>query len=172
VESAVRTYFGRQRGLDAAPTDGAGTDTQQAKAYTSQYQAGEASPAEAALLAGMIASPSGYDPVQNPRRARERRNLVLKDMLQQHMVTRAEYRSAVLSALPSAEQVSPPRPDSSQPYFSTWLTQQLVDRYRAGRVFSGGLTVKTTIDPELQAAGEQAINGRLEGIGPSASLVA
>ena len=39
-------------------------------------------------------------------------------------------------------------------------------------MFSGGLKVKTTLDPELQAAAEQAINGRLGGVGPSASLVA
>ena len=68
--------------------------------------------------------------------------------------------------------MSPPRPESRQPYFTTWLTQQLVDRYKAPAVFSGGLKVQTTLDPELQAAAENAINGRLNGVGPSASLVA
>ena len=44
----------------------------------------------------------------------------------------------------------PPAPDSTQPYFSSWLTQQLVDRYRPGVVFGGGLKIRTTLDPELR----------------------
>ena len=74
--------------------------------------------------------------------------------------------------MPDEDEVDPPATDSEQPYFTSWLTQQLVDRYRAGRVFGGGLKIKTTIDPELQAAAEQAIAGRLAGVGPDASLVA
>ena len=46
------------------------------------------------------------------------------------------------------------------------MTQQLLDRYRAGKVFGGGLKVRTTLDPDLQAAAEQAIDGRLAGVGP------
>jgi penicillin-binding protein 1A len=170
IESAVRTYFGSgdsdtESGLDPAS---ASTDPLQ----TGAHAASDVSPAEAALLAGMIASPSAYDPVQNPRRARQRRNLVLQRMLEQHYITRTEYRDGVRAPLPGEDEVSPPRPDSEQPYFSSWVTQQLVDRYRAGRVFGGGLEITTTIDPELQSAAEQAIAGRLSGVGPSASLVA
>ena len=53
------------------------------------------------------------------------------------------------------------------------LTQQLLDRYHSsGLVFGGGLKVTTSLDSDLQDAAEQAIRGRLAGIGPSASLVA
>jgi penicillin-binding protein 1A len=52
------------------------------------------------------------------------------------------------------------------------MTEHLLDLYSPGVVFGGGLEVKTTIDPELQAAAESAIAGRLAGVGPSASLVA
>ena len=52
------------------------------------------------------------------------------------------------------------------------MTQQLVDKYRAGRVFGGGLKIKTTIDPEIQARPRTAVAGRLAGVGPNASLVA
>ena len=53
------------------------------------------------------------------------------------------------------------------------MTQQLVDRYGPAAVFGGGLKIKTTLDPELQTAAEQAIAGRLaRRAGPSASLVA
>ncbi len=154
VEAAVRTYFGKRPGPGGDPA------------------AQHVEPAEAALLAGMIASPSMYDPVENPRRARERRNQVLERMLEQGMIGRTEYESALRRALPARSEVHPPRPDSKQPYYSSWLTQQLVDRYRPGVVFGGGLRIKTTLDPELQQAAEQAVSGKLAGVGPNASLVA
>ena len=52
------------------------------------------------------------------------------------------------------------------------MTEHLLKLYRPGKVFAGGLKVKTTIDPELQQAAESAIVGRLAGVGPDAALVA
>jgi penicillin-binding protein 1A len=156
IESAMRTYFGGP----------------QTHYDPNERAARNATPDQAALLAGIIASPSAFNPVTNRRAALGRRNLVLKLMLEQHMISLGQYQQAIIQALPSAETVHPPRPDSSQPYFSTWATQQLVDRLGSGRVFGGGLKIKTSLDPDLQAAAEQAINGRLAGVGPSASLVA
>ncbi|HZI91639.1 MAG TPA: transglycosylase domain-containing protein, partial [Thermoleophilaceae bacterium] len=175
VEAAVRTYFGEddpQPSPDSAVQLGASDSQVDADDDLDQRAAQNATPAEAALLAGMIASPSLYDPVQNPRGSETRRNVVLKRMLEQEFLTDAQYREAVAEDVPSEQQVDPPQPDSDQPYFTSWLTQQLVDRYKAPAVFSGGLKVRTTLDPELQAAAEQAIEGRLAGVGPSASLVA
>src|SRR4051794_3907457 len=170
VESAMRTYFGSTElpttGPDGLPQDQSQPHNRQ------QVLARDATPAQSALLAGMIASPSLYDPTDNPRTATKRRNEVLKDMLDQGSLTHQDYLDAVGSALPSKNQITPPRPDSDQPYFSSWLTQQLVDRYRPGLVFGGGLKIKTTIDPELQQSAEQAISSELTGVGPDASLVA
>ena len=177
VESAVRTYFGRNR-VDTPASSGdsaATTDEASADEPTQDVDAREAlsvSPAEAALLAGIIASPTGYDPVQNPRSAKARRDIVLARMLEEKMISRAQYDDSLREALPSEDEVNPPRPDSDQPYYSSWLTQQLVERYGSGRVFGGGLKVKTTLDSELQTAAEKAISGSLSGVGPSASLVA
>jgi penicillin-binding protein 1A len=165
IESAMRTYFGG--GDDQEELEAAGLAPPEP-----DIAARDASPAEAALLAGMIAAPAMYDPVENPRRATARRDAVLKRMLDQQMIDRGQYDEAVATKVPTEDQVHPPSPDSDQPYFSSWLTQQLVDRYRPGVVFGGGLKIKTTLDPELQAAAEQAITGRLGAIGPSASLVA
>jgi penicillin-binding protein 1A len=120
----------------------------------------------------MIASPSAYDPIQNPVDSRERRDLVLRNMLDQGMITEQEYQDGIQEALPTRQTVAPPAINSTQPYFSSWVTQQLVDRYGSGRVFGGGLKVTSSLDPELQAAAEQAIEGRLGTWGPSASLVA
>ncbi|HKN94771.1 MAG TPA: transglycosylase domain-containing protein, partial [Thermoleophilaceae bacterium] len=156
IESAMRTYFGGP----------------QTHYDPNERAAANATPDQAALLAGIIASPSGFNPVTNPRAALARRNLVLRLMLQQRMISPGQYQQGIIQALPSQESVHPPRPDSSQPYFSTWVTQQLVDRLGSGRVFGGGLKIKTSLDPQLQAAAVNAINGRLAGVGPSASLVA
>jgi penicillin-binding protein 1A len=161
VESAVRAYF-RPPVLQPDGTTG----------YSNGDQAADVTPAEAALLAGMIASPSLYDPVENPRHSTARRNLVLGRMLDQKFITHAQYREALATKVPAEANINPPALDSSQPFFSSWLTQQLVDRYRPGVVFGGGLKIKTTIDTDLQRAAEQAIAGRLTGYGPSASLVA
>ena len=156
VESAVRTYFG-------------GADR---KYEQNERVARSVSPDQAAMLAAMIASPSQYDPVQNPQAAYKRRNLVLQRMRDQNMISPAQYETAIKQTIPSEEDLNQPKPDSNEPYFSTWVTQQLVDRYGAGQVFGGGLEITTTLDVPLQKAAEQAIFGRLNGVGPTASLVA
>jgi penicillin-binding protein 1A len=178
IESAVRTYFGS--GDPPSEREGA-VDT--GVSYTPPVAPDEqpdpdareslnVAPHEAALLAGMISSPSMYDPVQHPRAALERRNLVLQKMLDMHTITQSQYDVAVRQSLPSEDDINPPKIESQQPYFTSWMTEHLLDRYRAGKVFAGGLKVRTTLDPDLQNAAERAIVGRLSGVGPDAALVA
>jgi penicillin-binding protein 1A len=158
IESAARTYFGGSQS--------GGYDPHAAKA------ASNLAPWQAAYLAGMIASPSAYDPVQHPVASHNRMNLVLLQMLEQRLITRAQYDQQ-RNFYVNPKNVRPPQPDSRVPYFSSWVTQQLLDRYRStGLVFGGGLKVTTSLDSDLQDAAEQAIRGRLGGIGPTASLVA
>ena len=178
IEAAVRTYFGD----GDEPAEQKGAETSSGVQYTpapepdtddpNRRLAQDVTPAEAALLAGLIASPSLYDPLENPQNATERRNLVLQRMYDQRMITRAQYQDAIRQSIPDEDEVDPPDSESKQPYFTSWMTQQLVDRYGAGLVFGGGMKIKTTIDPQLQAAAEQAVAGRLAGVGPDASLVA
>jgi penicillin-binding protein 1A len=178
VEAAVRTYFGE----GDEPEELSGADESAGVTYPEdpldpapdpdRRESNDVTPAEAALLAGMISSPSMYDPVENPTRAAERRNLVLSRMLEQDMITEAQYAEAIRTTVPDEDEVDPPDADSDQPYFTSWMTEHLLDLYSPGVVFGGGLKVKTTIDPELQGAAESAIAGRLAGVGPSASLVA
>jgi penicillin-binding protein 1A len=174
IESAARTYFGKDRGFvpETAETS-ANLGQDESQEFDADRRVAQSlDPAEAALLAGIIASPSMYDPIENPRAAKARRDLVLQRMLEQGMIDRGEYDNAVRQAVPERSDIQPPRPDSREPYFTTWVTQQLVDRYRPGLVFGGGLRITTTLDPQLQTAAEQAISQRLAGVGPSASLVA
>jgi penicillin-binding protein 1A len=156
VESAARVYFGWNH-----------PDCEQAG-----HCAAVLEPAEAALLAGMIASPSAYSPVQSPAAALERRNLVLQRMREQYLLAPSEYGKAVHEALPPRDRIAPPRKVSKAPYFSAWVEDQLVDRYGTGNTFGGGLKIRTTLDLDYQEAAVQAISGRLAGAGPSAALVA
>ena len=82
----MRTYFGGQNRVYAQ----------------NERIAKEATPAQAAMIAAMIASPSAYDPIQNPIDARERRDLVLHNMLDQNMITQTEYGTAIEEAIPAA----------------------------------------------------------------------
>ena len=60
----------------------------------------------------------------------------------------------------------PPRGRRSTPYFTTWIAQQVVDRFGAGEAFGGGLQIRTTLDPTSSRRPEQAISQRLTGVGP------
>ncbi len=175
IEAAVRTYFGSATTTATIdPVTGAvvPAETIDPASGADEAAALNVSPAQAALLAGIIASPSMYDPVQNPKDSKARRNIVLQRMLDEEMITRADYEEGIREEVPDENDIQPPQPHSNQPYFTTWLTQQLVDRYGPGAVFGGGLDVTSTLDPELQSAAEQAVSGRLGAIGPAASLVA
>jgi penicillin-binding protein 1A len=161
VESAARTYFGNQ-------PDHLDCGTAHHKLCVTQLK-----PEEAALLAGVVANPSAYDPVAHPAAAERRRNLVLKSMLDQGLLPRLEYYTAIREALPAAVDVKPPTASSKAPYFTTWVRQQLVDKFGARRAFEGGLKIRTTLDLDLQDAAEDAVKKYLpDSTWPSAALVA
>ena len=129
--------------------------------------------AEAALLAGIPSDPSQYDPVANPRAARERRDVVLKALLDQGDLTRAQYLNASRAKLPRPDDIHLSGQRGPAPYFTNYVEQQLIDRYGSGRVFGGGLHVKSTIDLNVQRFARQSITKWLtKPDGPSAALVA
>lgn len=165
IEAAAQTYFGQEP---------AHRDCGLPK-YPLCLQ--ELKPAEAALLAGIIQSPTEYNPVTDPTAARERRDVVLAQMREQRYLTRRQYEEGTVQPLPSPQEIDPP----SQPlvdgidtgYFDGWVGPQVIARYGAERAYYGGLQIHTTLDLGLQRAAEQAIAGYLPGPeGPTAALVA
>jgi penicillin-binding protein 1A len=128
---------------------------------------------EAALLAGLPADPSRYDPATSPRRAKERRRHVLSMMLEQGKIPQADFERADRAPLPDPEDIRLPGTGSRTPYFVNYVKDQLVDEYGAGNVFGNGLHVTTTIDLALQAKARIAIEKVLKNPdGPAAALVA
>jgi penicillin-binding protein 1A len=176
VESAARVYFGKQHGYDPTkqsdPTvGGCGDSTGSAPR---QPCSAVLAPDEAALLAGMVASPSAYDPIAHPVAARTRRNLVLKNMLQQGKITTEQYSQGINQPLPTADSIQQPVEPTAAPYFTSWLRPQLVAALGAYRAYYGGLDIKTSLDLDMQHAAEQSVESALpSGSGlPQASLVA
>jgi penicillin-binding protein 1A len=163
IESAARTYF---------QTAHPGCERDRNRPCAAQLE-----PHEAALIAGMVSSPSGYDPLTNPPAARERRDLVLLRMLEQGFLTREQYESARQEPLPTRKDIRPPYEDTRDPYFTSWIKQQVVDQLGGGQegarlAFEGGLRVRTTLDRELQEAAAQAVNAWLPNLdGPRAAVV-
>jgi penicillin-binding protein 1A len=155
IEAAARTYFG-----EAHPSCGT----------ASEPCASVLEPWEAATLAGIIASPSAYDPKIYPENALTRRNLVLEKMYEQGYITHEQFDEGRQQALPSPDDIEPPRLDSKAPYFTAWLRQQLVERYGAAKAFFGGLKVKSTLDLRLQGAAEEAVSSYL-GYSPATASV-
>lgn len=116
---------------------------------------------EAAFLAGMIRNPVGYDPQRFKDRSRQRRAIVLERMVKVGMITKAEQTSYRISPMPRpADRFSLP-----ESYFIEEVKQQLLDDRRLGAtraerytaVFNGGLRIKTTFDPDIQAQAEAAV---------------
>jgi penicillin-binding protein 1A len=159
IEAAAKTYFGWNH-----PGCGPGP-------LASDACAAQLEPAEAALLAGVISSPSAYSPRSFPENAIARRNLVLQNMVDQGYITQDAYSLYADEPLPKPDQIEPPAENSAAPYFTSWLRQQLVDRYGAGEAFGGGLQIKSSLDLELQNQVQDIAGSTLAGIAPTASIV-
>ena len=121
---------------------------------------------QAAMLAGLVRTPSNDDPISNPEPARERRDRVLQRMLALGHVTAAEV--AAISPGPVVVAPSPPPPRGCVgavqgaffcDYVQRYLTQTL--KVPQDRLDTGGLTIRTTLRPDLQASGDQAVLANL-----------
>jgi len=136
VEAASRGYFGRS--------------------------ASDLSVDQAALLAGLIQSPSSYAPTVNLDRAIARRNVVLQTMVTSGAIdetTAAKAKKATVK-LTNALEIN----ETFGLYFKEQVRRELVQKFGWQRVYQGGLKVYTTIQPEMQKAAEQLVEEGLADI--------
>ncbi len=120
--------------------------------------------AQAATLAAMPRAPSLYDPRHQPDRARERRNLVLDLMAQQHRIDPKVAAAAKKTRLGVPPQPPAERdPDGLAPYFIDEIKKALEDRYGSD-LYHTKIHVHTTLDRELQAALEDELAKQLKAI--------
>ncbi|MCK7624140.1 transglycosylase domain-containing protein [Streptomyces sp. RS10V-4] len=146
------TFFGEQAyGVEAA-----------AERYFSKH-AKDLSLEESALLAGIVQSPTRYDPVNHPEAATARRNTVLRRMADLKDITRAQADAA--AARPIKLKISRPRngcitATDGAGFFCDYVREVLLNdkafgatrEIRSKRWMQGGLTIRTTLDPQTQKA--------------------
>lgn len=124
--------------------------------------ASELSVPEAALLAGLIQSPSSYAPTVNPERALARRNIVLQAMVNNGVLAQADADAARNTALHLTNAIE--MKESFGLYYKEQVRRELVDRFGGSRVAQGGLRVYTTLEPELQQAAEKILENGIADI--------
>ncbi|MEL7214189.1 MAG: PBP1A family penicillin-binding protein [Pseudomonadota bacterium] len=122
-------------------------------------------PQEAAYLAALPKAPSTYHPVRQIERATQRRNFVLREMFENGYLSEEAYQTARAEPLKTVQngdyegfkQALPPRD-----YFTDEIRRQLSEDFGEDEFFSGGMTVRATIDPEMQNVAANSLRLALE----------
>jgi penicillin-binding protein 1B len=115
--------------------------------------------ADSALLVGMIKGPAYYDPHRHPKRALERRNLVLREAKDKGFIGMDEYSRSRLVGL--GVSAKPTMGTSPFPAFVELVHRQLRRDYDEADLRTEGLRIFTTLDPHVQGAAENALTRRL-----------
>jgi len=111
--------------------------------------------AQMALLAGIIKGPSYYDPRRHPKRATKRRNLVLRLMYEQGIISKSRYQKEKRRSL---QLIPKPRASATQyPAYLDLVRRQLRRDYRDEDLRSEGLQIFTSFDPHIQWQAESSL---------------
>jgi len=151
VQSAVERFF-----LTADP----------GAAFPRSKRLDEVTLGEAALLAGLISNPEGNNPFTNPDGARRRRSVALARMVTQGYITQAEAAAAEQEPLPSIKPEAELRPRTSWAeevqdrlfHDDVYRVLGATPKEREQRVLTGGLTIYSTLDPNLQQSAQNAMD--------------
>ena len=115
---------------------------------------------EAALLAVMPKAPNNYNPFRFPDAARARRDWVIDRMADDHAITKAQASAAKATPI-SPAQFRRPETIVGGEYFAEDVRRWLVEKYGADMTTQGGLVVRTTLDPALQAVADRSLRDGL-----------
>ncbi|MGE5237585.1 MAG: penicillin-binding protein 1A [Chloroflexota bacterium] len=126
IEAAAQTYFGKP---------------------ISQLSVGEL-----ALLAALPKAPNLYSPFKRPEKAKARRDIVLRKMLENGYISKAEFDQGRAEPLPA----KPHHRRYEAPYFVEFLRQQLEGRYGED-FYASGLRIHSTIDSRMQRIAEESV---------------
>jgi 1A family penicillin-binding protein len=118
--------------------------------------------AEAAMLAGLLKSPSSYAPTADLARAAARRNVVLAVMRNSGVITADEHKKAKSQPVVLQDSLHPG--EAYGQYFKEAVRRELIERFGHERVYAGGLKVYTTVDLEMQKAAEAEVERSLKEI--------
>jgi len=116
--------------------------------------------AESATLAGMIRAPNAYSPFRSPERTRQRRDLVLHLMAEAGRIDDAALQAALAEPITPKTRVED---RTRAPHFVDFVKGELAERY-GHELETEGLQVYTTLDVDLQQAGQRAVTQGLESL--------
>ena len=111
---------------------------------------------EAAMIAGLPPAPSIYSPLVNPDLAKERRSIVLDRMAQAGFISASEAERGRNSPL-GLKPATPKYFNSSAPYFTTWIAQELPKFLTPEQLEVGGIKVRTSLNLDWQKKAQQVI---------------
>ena len=111
--------------------------------------------AEAALLAGLVKSPSSYAPTVSLEKATARRNIALRAMFDAAMIDKPAYQQALKEPVKLDDALR--RGEAYGQYFKEEVRRFLVERFGWERVYQGGLKVYTTVDLDMQKVAEAEV---------------
>ncbi|MEO1142275.1 MAG: penicillin-binding protein 1A, partial [Pseudomonadota bacterium] len=112
---------------------------------------------QAAYLAALPKAPSNYHPFRDTKKAIERRNWVIDQMVRNGYATAEEGKEAKAKGL----DVNPRRGSTylaASEYFSEEVRREVVERYGEDALYEGGLSIRTTLDPDLQRKARKALH--------------
>ncbi|WP_445727649.1 transglycosylase domain-containing protein [Kamptonema formosum] len=121
---------------------------------------------EMATIAGLPPAPTEYSPLVNPKIALDRRNIVLREMVEAGYITPAEAEAAKNTPV----KLNPKKPKRLQlqaPYFTSYIQKELPKYISKEALKKGGLTVETTLNLKWQRVAEQVVKDAVELDGPA-----
>lgn len=166
VEEAYDKDWILERYLNTAYFGDGAYGVEAASQHFFSRSASEVTLPQAALLAGLVKNPTGYDPTENPRAARQRRDLVLDRMGELGMIPRARAARAQRSGLDMSITPTPNGcVDSVAPFFCDYVHQYLIENRILGptvkaqeRVLTTrGLSIATSLDTRMQRAADTSV---------------
>ncbi|WP_329483628.1 transglycosylase domain-containing protein [Kribbella sp. NBC_01484] len=124
---------------------------------------------QAALLAGLVKNPTGYDPTNDMKRAKDRRDVVIKRMLELKVISVAQANSALKTPVIDPAKVRPNKlgcANGPYPFYCEYIVSQLEANPAFGKtkvdrenfLKTAGLTVRTSLDPKIQKAAQHSID--------------
>lgn len=119
----------------------------------------EATPAEAALVAGLLVAPGRYSPYVNPLYAKRRQNYVLKRMFETQKITEAEYQAALKEDIKM--RIRKPN-EVKGGHFTDWVRQEVMKAVGVDEFLTNGFRVVTTLDWSLQERAEKTVKERVK----------
>ena len=114
-------------------------------------------PAQCALLAGIIRGPEYYNPFKHPQRALKRRNLILKKMLEKGYITEAQYQEAIKEPLTPLKSPNYPR---TAGYDLDFVKFEILKKgiLTPKQLYTGGYSIYTSIDPEIEKYAQEVLS--------------